>query len=60
MVADEPVGAHLRKILAALKALKVRQRRQERLRLDRSLDSVAEVNREDALPNGIGDVKRPA
>jgi hypothetical protein len=57
--AGERVGAHVRKVLAKLKALKHRQRAHNGPP-NGSLDSAVEVDREDDASEGIGGVQRPA
>jgi hypothetical protein len=54
----ERVRAHVRKVLAELKALKGRQRAGPSP--VKSLDSAVEVEREDNTPSGIADIQRPA
>jgi hypothetical protein len=56
----ERVGAHVRKVLAKLKALKDRQRAHEGPVPNESHDSAVEVDREDDPSNGIGGIQRPA
>jgi hypothetical protein len=58
--AGERVEAHMRKVLAKLKALKDRQPAHDGPLPNGSLDSAVEVDREDDPSDGIGGVQRPA